>query len=146
MPTLSVALDEIAADWNGDAKQETLSRVWPELKSETIDYGIMEKAQKVAVIPAAGLGWSDVGSWDSLFDLLEGDESGNILMQGSHIGLDTNQSLIYAEPQGRLVVTIGVENLVLVDTGDVLLVCDRKQAQRVRQVVKQLKTNKRDLI
>jgi mannose-1-phosphate guanylyltransferase len=139
MPDLASALKVIEADWDTPALQDTVARVWQNLSIETIDYGIMEKATQVAVIPAAGLGWSDVGSWDSLFEVISGDEYGNIIMGGEHIGLETRQSLVYVEQEHRLIVTIGIENLVLVDTGDVLLVCRKDQAQRVRQVVSQLK-------
>jgi mannose-1-phosphate guanylyltransferase len=116
------------------------------LKNETIDYGIMEGAERVAVIPAADLGWSDVGSWDSLFDVLPADESGNIVMGGQHIGLDTSHSLVYLNQEHRLIVTIGVSDLVVVDTGDVLLVCPKDQAQRVRQVVSILKKTSQDYV
>jgi len=146
MPALAQSLDEISTEWGSSKQKEVLQRVWPELKPETIDYGIMEGANKVAVIPATGLGWSDVGSWDSLFDLLEGDENGNIVMGGEHVGLDTSESLIYVTQKRRLIVTIGVDDLVVVDTGDVLLVCRKDQAQRVRQVVKHLKENGQEYI
>jgi mannose-1-phosphate guanylyltransferase len=146
MPDLSESLDEIANAWGSPTQQEVLQRIWPGLKPETIDYGIMEGAKKVAVIPATGLGWSDVGSWDSLYDLLEGDENGNIVMGGKHVGLDTSESLIYVTQKRRLIVTIGVDDLVVVDTGDVLLVCRKDQAQRVRQVVRHLKDNGEEYI
>lgn len=146
MPDLAVKLAEIYAAWETPAQQEVVQRIWPELKNETIDYGIMESAERVAVIPAASLGWSDVGSWDSLFDLLKSDEHGNIVMGGEHIGLETRKSLIYVNQEHRLIVTIGVEDLVVVDTGDVLLVCNKDQAQRVRQVVNQLKQNGQDYV
>jgi mannose-1-phosphate guanylyltransferase len=116
-----------------------LHQVWPGLESETIDYGIMEGASRVAVIPAAGLGWNDVGSWDSLFEVLPADEQGNIVMGGEHVGLDTSNSLVYVNQEHRLIVTIGVKDLVVVDTGDVLLVCHKDQAQKVRNVVDHLK-------
>lgn len=146
MPGLAASLEEISRSWGTVSQHSVIQRVWPRLKNETIDYGVMEKAKSVAVIPAAGLEWSDIGSWDSLFDLLEADEYGNIIMGGEHIGLDTRQSLIYANQDHRLIVTIGVENLVVVDTGDVLLVCSKDQAQRVRQVVDQLKQDGRNYI
>jgi mannose-1-phosphate guanylyltransferase len=139
MPQLASNLQRIAEDWASPQREATLAQIWPGIKSETIDYGIMEGASDVAVIPAAGLGWSDVGSWDSLFDVLVGDQDGNIVVGGEHIGLDTRQSLIFMDRNQRLVVTIGVEDLVLVDSGDVLLVCKKDQAQRVRQVVAQLR-------
>lgn len=138
MPELNQALQEIAQSWGTSERQETLKRVWPEIEPETIDYGIMEGARRVGVIPAEGLNWSDVGSWDSLFDVLPADDNGNIVMGGEHVGLETNDSLIYVEPEHRLIVTIGVEDLVVVDTGDVLLVCRVDQAQKVREVVKKL--------
>jgi mannose-1-phosphate guanylyltransferase len=99
----------------------------------------MEGARDVAVIPAEGLRWSDVGSWDSLFDVFEINQDGNILLGGQYIGEDTRGSLIYQEQDQRLIVTIGVEDLVIVDTGDVLLVCKKDSAQKVRQVVEQLR-------
>jgi mannose-1-phosphate guanylyltransferase len=139
MPDLYQSLQRIGDEWGQDSQQTVIDQEWTKLISETIDYGIMENAHQVAVIPAAGLGWSDVGSWDSLFDLLEGDESGNIIMGGKHIGLDTSETLVYVQQKHRLIVTIGVDDLVLVDTGDVLLVCHKEQAQKVRQVVQKLK-------
>lgn len=146
MPELNNQLREIAEAWDSSARVETLERVWPQIKPETIDYGIMEGAEKVAVIPAENLRWNDVGSWDSLFEVLPGDAQGNIVIGGQHIGLDTSQSLVYMDEEHRLIVTIGVNNLVVVDTGDVLLVCHKDQAQRVRQVVSQLKTEDNNFI
>src|SRR3990172_5491433 len=140
MPELHLQLSEIGEAWGTSAQAETLARVWPQIKPETIDYGIMEGSINAAVIPAGNLQWNDVGSWDSLFDVLPGDAQGNIVMGGQHIGLDTRQSLVYVNQEHPLIVTIGVEDLVVVDTGDVLLVCRKDQAQKVRHIVSQLKT------
>ncbi|HZD56786.1 MAG TPA: mannose-1-phosphate guanylyltransferase [Anaerolineales bacterium] len=139
MPELAATLEKIAQAWDSPEREEVLERLWPEIEVETIDYGIMEAAQRVAVIPAEGLNWSDVGSWDSLFEVLPSDASGNIVMGGHHVGLDTQDSLVYVDQQRRLIVTIGVQDLVVVDTDDVLLICRKDQAQKVRQVVKQLR-------
>jgi mannose-1-phosphate guanylyltransferase len=139
MPGLAACLGEIGDAWLTPERVSTQQRIWPQLKTETIDYGIMEGARRVAVIPAAGLGWSDVGSWDTLFDVLDHDQDGNIIFGKNFIGLDTHNSLVYADSIDRLVVTIGVDDLVLIDTGDALLVCRRDQAQKVRQVVNLLK-------
>ncbi len=139
MPNLYSGLVKIQHAWASPQRQEIVSAVWSDLATQTIDYGIMEHAERVVVIPAAGLNWNDVGSWESLFEVLPGDENGNIVMGGEHIGLDTHSSLVYVQEKRRLIVTIGVDDLVLVDTGDVLLVCKKDQAQRVRQVVNQLK-------
>ncbi len=139
MPTLYKNLEEIGHAWGSPYQQTVLEKIWPDIKPETVDYGIMEGAERVAVIPAEGLQWSDVGSWDSLFEVLPGDKNGNIILGGRHISLDTHESLIYVDQPHRLVVTIGIDGLVVVDTGDVLLVCRKDQAQEVRRVVNLLK-------
>jgi mannose-1-phosphate guanylyltransferase len=139
MPRLASGLNEIMQDWNTPDCSTTLQKVWSELVAETIDYGIMENARNVVVIPASGLRWSDVGTWDSLFDVLPADPNGNIVMGGQHYGLDTRESLVYVAQERRLIVTIGVRDLVVVDTGDVLLICKKDEAQKVRHVVNILK-------
>ncbi len=139
MPELNARLEDIAHAWKTSHEEDILNQIWPTLKPETIDYGIMEGARRVAVIPVDGLQWSDVGSWDSLFEVLPADPDGNIVTGGNHIGLDTHNSLVFQAEKGRLIVTIGVSDLVVVDTGDVTLVCQRDQAQKVRQVVSLLK-------
>jgi mannose-1-phosphate guanylyltransferase len=144
MAALNSKLKEISSAWDREDRLDVISRVWPEIQPETIDYGIMENADKVAVIPAEELGWNDVGSWNALFDILPSDENGNIVIGGMHIPLDTEDSLIYMNQDRRLIVTIGVKNLIVVDTGDVTLVCRKDQAQKVRQVVEQLKDQSRE--
>jgi mannose-1-phosphate guanylyltransferase len=139
MPALYGHLQNIARAWDTPQRSTVLQATWPLLEVITIDYGIMEGAEKVAVIPAAGLGWNDIGSWESIFDIFPQDENGNIAVNGEPIFLDTHNTLIYSLSPERLAVTIGLEDLVVVDTGDVLLICTREQAQNVRQVVSQLK-------
>ncbi len=144
MPDLSKKMKEIDAEWETPDRDEKLNQIWPTIQPQTIDYGIMENAKKVAVIPSLNLGWDDVGSWDSLFDALEIDPSGNILMGGEIVPVDTTGTLICEELPDRLIVTIGVKDLVVVDTGKTVLVCDRKQAQSVREVVKILRESGRE--
>jgi mannose-1-phosphate guanylyltransferase len=146
MPDLYKSLQEIAHAWNTAERDEVIQRIWPTIHEETIDYGIMEGALKTAVVPAADLGWSDVGSWDSLFEVLDTDQNGNIVIGGEHIGLETKDSLVYVHHAHRLIVTIGVSDLVVVDTGDVLLVCPKDKAQMVRQVVSQLKKSNKEYV
>jgi mannose-1-phosphate guanylyltransferase len=146
LPDLASDLTEIGLSYGTSTGQTTLERVWPGIKMESIDYGIMEAAVGVAVIPVDNLDWNDVGSWDSLYDVLPGDKDGNIVIGGEHIGLDTHQSLIYMNQKHRLIVTIGVNDLILVDTGDVLLVCRKDQAQKVRQIVSKLKQNGQEYV
>lgn len=139
MPELYAKLMEISQAWGGSQQKAVVEKVWPTIRPETIDYGIMEKASRVAVLPAINLGWNDVGSWESLFEVLPADENGNIILGAEHFGLDTNASLVCADSTDRLIVTIGAQDLIVVDTGNALLVCARKDAQKVRQVVDWLK-------
>ncbi len=149
MPHLYQGIQAIAQAWDTPQREQVIQEIWPKLETQTVDYGIMEGAQKVAVIPAGGLGWSDVGSWVSLFEILPSDANGNLQFGGKHINLDTHNVLVYANDLTdsdvqRLIVTIGVQDLIVVDTGDVMLICARDQAQRVREVVQKLQENGED--
>lgn len=147
MPELSSQLQGIVKAWDTPDQKNVLQKVWPDIKPETIDFGIMENAGEVAVIPASGLEWNDVGSWEALFDVLQADKDGNISQGGEHISLNTSGTLVYSAENPRTVVTIGAVNLIIVDTGDILLICNRDQAQEVRQIVKKLENEARsDLI
>jgi mannose-1-phosphate guanylyltransferase/mannose-1-phosphate guanylyltransferase/mannose-6-phosphate isomerase len=103
--------------------------------SVSIDYAVMEKADKVAVIPVA-IGWSDIGSWDSLYDVSPRDEAGNAIA-GDVLALGARGCLIRSE--GPLVAAIGVEDLVVIATADAVLIVPRAQSQRVREAVEALK-------
>ena len=139
MPQLNAALEEIAAAWGKPEYQEVLAKVWDKLDKVSIDFGIMEGAQNVAVIPARGLGWSDVGSWNAVYEVLPKTAEGNVVNCADFVSADTLNSLIFANGDSdRLIVTLGVSDMVIVDTKDVLMVCDKEYAQRVRDVVNQL--------
>ncbi len=115
--------------------ETTLQRIWPLAPAQTIDYGIMEGARYTAVIPVE-FGWTDVGSWASLSELLPADQQGNIFT-GPHLALDTQDTLVFSSK--RLVATIGIKGMVIVDTEDALLVCPKEREQEVRRVVNLLK-------
>jgi mannose-1-phosphate guanylyltransferase len=146
MPDLSAALEKIGAAWGTPKQEAVLGSEWPRIEPETIDYGVMERAENVAVLPAGGLEWSDVGSWDSLFDVILPDDDGNVFVNSEHMPLDTHDTLVYSSEK-KLIVTIGVDDLIVIDSGDALLVCHRDQAQQVRQVIERLKKeNKGDYL
>jgi mannose-1-phosphate guanylyltransferase len=112
-----------------------LAHVWKQIRKETIDYGVMEKAERIAVLPAS-IGWVDVGSWSSMALLHPKDENGNV-WTSPHIGIDT-LGIICVAPRQKLVATIGVADLIIVDTPDALLVCKKDHEQDVRAVVHSL--------
>lgn len=144
MPDLYSALTKIAACWGTPQQDEVLRPLWQNVKVETIDYGVMERAEQVVVLPAGGLGWNDVGSWDTLFDVLFPDMNGNVSTASQHLALETHNSLVYGNNGERLIVTIGIDDTVIVDAGDVLLVCKSDQAQKVRDVVEHLKKHRQE--
>ena len=106
-----------------------------------MDYGIAEKADKVAVIPA-DIGWNDVGSWQRLAEVLEtaGKERENIVV-GHHLGVDTHGSLIYSP--NRLIATIGLDDLIVIDTPDATLICPKSRSEDVKKIVEELKARGR---
>jgi mannose-1-phosphate guanylyltransferase len=138
MPELYQGLKRIAATLGTPAEGKMIEDTWQGLKSVTIDYGIMEKAESVAVIPATDLGWDDIGSWESLFEVLPCDENGNISIGCEPITLESEHSLVLSENPGHQIVTIGMQDTIIIDTGDALLVCNRHDAQKVKDVVQKL--------
>jgi mannose-1-phosphate guanylyltransferase len=145
MPDLGIALKKISAAWGTDERPGVLDANWKNLKNVTVDYGVMENAERVAVLPAGGLGWSDVGMWSSLFEVLLPDMNGNIATNANfHLAYETNNTLVYGSNNDRLIVTIGVDDMVIVDGGDVLMVCKTDQSQKVKDVVEHLKKHRQE--
>lgn len=97
------------------------------------------------MLPAGDLGWRDVGSWDSLFEVLNTDQDGNLLLSGEPLLLDSQGNLVVQEEgQSRLIAGLGIENLIIVDTGSALLITTREQAQDVKKLVQVLKKQGRE--
>jgi mannose-1-phosphate guanylyltransferase len=117
-----------------------LARIYPTLESISIDYGIMEKYPHTLVVEG-DLGWNDVGSWTSLREVFPQDAKQNISL-GQHLQLDSRNLVIHAPH--KLVATIGLENIIIVETDDVLLVCDGNRAQEVKQLIEMLKAEGRE--
>ncbi len=122
----------------GKAPEKT-DALYAAMPSISVDYGILERSGRVAVIPA-DIGWSDVGSWSALHDLLPKDQNGNAVT-GEVIQVDTSGSLVRAEE--RLVATIGIDDLIVVETADAVLVCRKDRSQDVRTVAQKLLDGRR---
>jgi mannose-1-phosphate guanylyltransferase len=116
--------------------EAALDAVWARVTDRTtLDYGIAERSDKVAGV-IAEFTWSDVGAWDALADVLEPDAQGNIVL-GPHIGYESTGCIVVSQA-GRLVATLGLRDLIIVDSDDALLVCPRDRAQDVRRMVDEL--------
>ena len=140
LPEVYACLEQIRAAMNTPREAEVIAEVYPAIPSISIDYGIMEKSRDVKVI-SAEFGWNDVGSWDNLGVLYDADENGNILA-GNQLNIDTKNCISYSKK--RLIATVGVEDLIIVETDDAILVCDKARAQDVKKVVDRLKEEGRE--
>lgn len=143
LPDMYNGLEKIAAAYGTDSYDETLNAVFPKLESVSIDFGIMERADDIFTIPG-NFGWDDVGSWLSLERFNPTNEYGN-MVKGDVICVDTHDSIIVGGK--KLIATVGVENLIIVDSEDAILICDKDSAQGVKHVIENLKIcNRHELV
>jgi len=111
--------------------KEELDRIWQGFPSISIDYAIMEKTDRLKLIPL-DCGWSDLGSWQAIGEIRKKDKNGNIFICKNNIDLGSKNTFVWSE---RLVATLGLKDLIIVDTKDALLVCSKDKAQEVKKVV-----------
>ena len=116
-------------------EEDVIDRIYPEMPSISVDYGILEKTDGILVVPA-DLGWSDVGSLDMLGAVRAADGNDNVIV-GETYPVDTHHSIIYTG--GKPVCTVGVDDLIIIDMPDVLLVCSKERAQDVKKIVEELR-------
>jgi len=129
-------LPEVYDAFSSESWRENLDEVYEKLPDISVDYGVMEKSEKVAIVPA-DLEWSDIGSFDSLYELLKKDPDGNAVRGRCYL-IDSRNNLVLGE---RLVALIGIENLMVLDSGDAILICPRGKGQEVRKLFNKLKEN-----
>ena len=143
LPELYEGIRSLQSVIGTEEEKQRTEEIYPTLPSVSIDYGIMEKADKVLTVPG-DFGWSDVGSWDMMGVLHRPDENG-VVAVGDTTVLDCKDSVLYSS--GRKIAVIGVENLVVVETDDVVMVCPKDRAQDVKAIVEQIKADgKKELL
>ncbi len=140
MPDLSVILEGIDAHLGTRREGATLARLFPRSPAISIDYGVMERSDRVVVVPA-DFGWSDLGSFAALPEVRPADGDGNVT-EGDALVLGKGNVVLARG--GRTVAVVGVDDLVVVDAGDAVLVCPRSKAQDVRQAVDELRRRGRE--
>lgn len=138
MPDLYDGLETISKDIGNPDYDKTLFNIYGILKSISIDYGIMEKSKQVFLIKGK-FSWSDVGSWEEVYQLSEKNDDGNAL-KGNIYSDRTIDSYVYSP--GKFTAVIGVENLIIINTEEALLICRRDQCQDVKKIVDHLQINK----
>ena len=144
MPELMRGLEAIDAGIAAGDEAAVVDRVFPGLPAQSIDYGVMEGAAEISCVPV-DFGWSDLGSWSAAHDLSAKDADGNAF-RADVVAVDSRGCLVRA-PSDVLVALVGVEDLVVVDTGDALLVCRKDRAQDVKPVLDVLRARgRKDLL
>jgi mannose-1-phosphate guanylyltransferase / mannose-6-phosphate isomerase len=135
-PTLFRGIDRIGRLMQSGSPRQAIDDVYRALKPVSIDTGVMERSKKAAIVPVS-FQWSDVGSWGSLDEVASKDKAGNVVI-GRVVDLGSRRSIVYGDR--RLVATIGLTDMVVVDTPDATLVCPKSRAQEVKQLVDVLKS------
>ncbi len=135
MPDIYKGLCTIQKSIGTNSYTETLNKEFQAFRSESVDYGIMEHAKNIYSIPG-DFGWDDVGSWLAVGRIKENDIKGNVL-NGNIVAVDTKDCII--EGQDKLIATVGLCDIVIVDTKDALLVCDKKSTGNIKNILSQLR-------
>jgi mannose-1-phosphate guanylyltransferase len=149
-PELHAGLIRIADSWHGPDRDQVFNEVWPTLPRISVDYAVMEGAAAAGLVSTVpgDFGWNDVGDFHTLGEVLPSDANGNVVLAAEDANpaevllLDTERIVVVPQ-SGRLVATVGVHDLIVVDTPDALMICSRDQAQKVKKVVDDLKTRGR---
>lgn len=128
--------------FNTPEETEAIEQIYPQCTNISIDFGIMEKADNVYVIPAS-FSWSDLGTWNSAWDNMEKDYFGNAVSGNSVMVVDANNCMVHV-PDNKLVLLQGLHDYIIVDTKDVLLICKKNQEQEIKEYVAEVKRNKGD--
>ena len=136
LPVTYEALMKIKAAIGQPDEEKVLKNEYENTEITSIDYGIMEKTSDILVIPG-NFGWSDIGSWGTLLKVLSEAHGASIITKGHHIGVDNRNCLVLAND--KLIATVGLDNIVIVDTPDALLVCNANKSQQVKELLNKLK-------
>ncbi len=136
IPELDAVLQNMRTAWkHGENWQEVVRRNFADMPDISIDYGVLEHSQRVSLVPC-DIDWSDVGSWDAVYEISTADEDGNVL-DGDVIAIDCANSLLRGKE--RLLAAVGLKDIIVVETADAILLARRGDSQRVREIVDQLK-------
>jgi len=140
MPELFDGLMKIEAALGTENENNTIETIYKQTRSESIDYGVMEKAENVLVLKG-DFGWNDVGSWDEVHKVSKKDQNYNVI-DGNCLCLNSSNCLV--DSPHRLTALVGVQDLIVVDTQDALLICTKEQAQDVKKLIDTIRKNKMD--
>lgn len=142
LPEMHEVFDTEKNNFNTPAEKAAIERIYPLCVNISIDYGVMEKADNVYIIPSS-FGWSDLGTWASAYDNLEKDYLENAVAGSNVMIIDATRNMIHADNK-KLVLLQGLDDFIVVDTEDVLLICKKDKEQAIKEYVAEVKRNKGD--
>jgi len=142
LPEMHEMFDAEKLNFNTKKEHAAIERIYPQCVNISIDYGVMEKADNVYVIPSS-FGWSDLGTWASAYDNLEKDYLENAVAGNHVMVIDATKNMVHADNK-KLVVLQGLDDFIVVDTKDVLLICKKDKEQEIKEYVAEIKRNKGD--
>lgn len=143
-PKVYAGLKEIQDAWGGDKQDKTVNKIYPNFEKDSVDFAVFEKIDpREIVVLAADIGWSDIGAWNILKEELAKSAKDN-LIKGDVVDIDSEDSLIYAMSSDKIVATIGLNNLVVVDTKDALLVCQKDRISDIKKIIEKIKETKQE--
>lgn len=136
LPELAALFESVSSSYNTESEFQAINAIYPRCRNISIDYGVMERADKVYV-RCSEFGWSDIGTWGSLYTNCEKDASGNVI-SGDALSYDTTNCIINM-PKNKIAVVQGLEGYIIVDSGDALLICPIADEQNIRRIVEDVK-------
>ena len=142
LPELNELFETEKANFNTAAEKESIDRIYPQCVNISIDYGIMEKADNVYIIPSS-FGWSDLGTWGSAFENLAKDYLENAVAGDNVVVIDATKNMVHVDNK-KLVLLQGLDDFIVVDTPDVLMICKKDKEQEIKEYVAEIKRNKGD--
>ncbi len=142
LPEMHEVFEAEINNFNTSGEDAAVQRIYPQCVNISIDYGIMEKADNVYVIPSS-FGWSDLGTWASAYENLEKDYLGNAVVGDNVVIIDATKNIVQAD-NDKLLLLQGLDDFVVVDTQDVLLICKKEKEQEIKEYVAEIKRKKGD--
>jgi mannose-1-phosphate guanylyltransferase len=140
LPEIAEVFESEKGNLNTLEEKKAIERIYPQCTNISIDYGIMEKANNVYLIPSS-FGWSDLGTWNSAYDNMEKDYLGNAVSGDNVMVIDATRCMVHSK-NDKLYLLQGMDEYILVDTDDVLMICKREKEQEIKEYVAEVKRNK----
>jgi mannose-1-phosphate guanylyltransferase len=142
LPEMNEMFEAEKAHFNTPSEKDAIDRIYPQCVNISIDYGIMEKADNVYIIPSS-FGWSDLGTWGSAYENLGKDYLENAVAGDNVVVIDATKNMVHADNK-KLVLLQGLDDFIVVDTADVLMICKKEKEQEIKEYVAEIKRSKGD--